>query len=377
MRRHSLYVIQQITGPFLVVVFSLTGVVWLTQSLRFVDLIINKGLGFGIFMQLTLLLLPSLLAVILPIALFAAVLYAHHRMVLDSEIVVMKAVGFSNITLARPALMMGLLVMLVAYAINLYFMPVGFRTFKDLEAQIRNSYASILLREGMFNTPVEGLTVYVRDRSSDGKLRGILVHDNRDLLEPTTVMAETGFLVKGDDGPRFVLENGNQQKIETDKGDLSMLHFDRYVFDFGAVTDMADTRFRQAEERFLDELLWPTDVVEARHRREFLAEAHRRLSAPLHALVFVLLGLAPLLSGEFNRRGERARILVAVGAAIAFEALVFGLASLSARMNWLIPTLYLVPVIVAVAAWYVMIVDPFRRRALRDRPSAPAAPAAP
>lgn len=361
MRRHTLYVIQQIVGPFLVVVFSLTGVIWLSQSLKFVDLIINKGLGFGIFMQLTLLLLPSLLAVILPIALFAAVLYAHHRMMLDSEIVVMKAVGFSNMTLTRPALFMGLMVMLVSYAINLYFMPVGFRAFKDLESQIRHSYASILLREGMFNTPIDGLTVYVRDRTSDGKLRGILVHDNRDPLQPTTVMAETGFLVRGDDGPRFVLETGNQQKIETDKSELSLLHFDRYVFDFGVVTDITGTRFRQAEERFLDELLWPTDVEEDRHRREFLAEAHQRLVTPLHALVFVLLGLVPLLSGEFNRRGESRRLLLAVVAAIAFQATAFGLASLSASMTWLIPVVYVLPAIVGAAAWYVMVVDPFRR----------------
>ena len=104
MRRFSLYIMGQLIGPLIVVAFSFTCVIWLTQSLRFIDLIINKGLSFGLFLYMTALLLPSLLSVILPIALFAAVLYTYHQLIVDREIIVLKAIGLSNARLALPAL---------------------------------------------------------------------------------------------------------------------------------------------------------------------------------------------------------------------------------------------------------------------------------
>ena len=64
MSRYSIYIMQQIVGPLTLLTFSFTGVIWLTQSLRFVDLILNKGLSLGLFLYMTLLLLPSLLAII-------------------------------------------------------------------------------------------------------------------------------------------------------------------------------------------------------------------------------------------------------------------------------------------------------------------------
>lgn len=361
MRRFSLYIMGQIVGPLLVVVFSFTGVIWLTQSLRFIDLIINKGLSFGLFLYMTALLLPSLLSVILPIALFASVLYVYHQLVVDREIVVLKATGLSNAGLAVPAIGIAGVVMLLCYAVNLYLMPLGFHEFKNIQSQVRNSYASLLLREGVFNTPVDGLTIYVRERGNDGELRGILVHEARTSSEPSTLMAESGKLVHTDDGPRLVLLNGNRQEIEARNGELSLLYFERYAFDFGDVTGLDAARFKEAKERLLPDLLWPRDVIEERHRREFAAEGHRRLITPVIGLLFVLVGLGALFSGDFNRRGSSWRLLFAVAVAVSLQALTFGLMDLIVRVPDLIPLIYLLFAIMVGVAWYVVALDPFRR----------------
>ena len=89
------YILWQLLGPTVFVTVTLTGVIWLTQSLRFLDLIINRGLSAGDFFYLTLLLLPKILVLLLPISLFSATVYIYHRLKTDSEIVVMRAVGLS------------------------------------------------------------------------------------------------------------------------------------------------------------------------------------------------------------------------------------------------------------------------------------------
>lgn len=357
MHRHFRYIFVQLIGPFLIVLMSLTGVVWLTQSLRFIDLIVNKGLSVSLFLTLTVLLLPSVLGIILPIALFAAVVYTYHRLISDSEIVVLRASGMSNLRLTGPALALAMLVTVAMFAVNLYFMPAGFRLFKDMQYEIRHSVASVLLQEGVFNTPVDGLTVFVRERTASGDLSGIMVHDSRDPIEPSTVMAESGQLIRTADGPRFILVNGSRQQIDAEDGQLSMLYFDSYAFDFGAGSEFAPVRFREAKERFLPELLWPNDVVEERHRREFTAEAHRRIVSPLFAVVTALIGAACLLVGEFNRRGQVARILIGVAAAVAFMSAAFAAQGLLVSMPWIAPIYHFGVVGIGLAAGYLIAAD--------------------
>src|SRR5205085_4000128 len=89
MRSLFLYVLRQIVGPFLLFTLVLTLVIWMTQSLRLLDIVINRGQSAVTFAYLTMLMLPSLLVVIVPIAFFGAALYVLNRLNSDSELVVM------------------------------------------------------------------------------------------------------------------------------------------------------------------------------------------------------------------------------------------------------------------------------------------------
>src|SRR6266481_4311623 len=104
MRSLFFYVVRQIVGPFLLFTLLLSLVIWMTQALRLLDLVINRGQSAGIFAYLTLLMLPTVLVVIVPIAFFAAVLYALNKLNSDSELVVMWSAGVSRLQLAVPVL---------------------------------------------------------------------------------------------------------------------------------------------------------------------------------------------------------------------------------------------------------------------------------
>src|ERR1700733_604906 len=178
--RLSNYVLRQLIGPVALFIFLLTSVVWLSQSLRLLDLVINRGQSAPTFLYLTVLMLPSLLVVILPIAFFAGALYGLHKLNADSELVVMSAAGFSRRQMLVPVLAVATIMMTVTYLCSLYLMPLGQRLMKEKEIDIRSDIGAAILNEGQFNTPAAGLTVFVRELSPEGQLRGILVHDERD-----------------------------------------------------------------------------------------------------------------------------------------------------------------------------------------------------
>jgi lipopolysaccharide export system permease protein len=362
------YILGQLVMATIFVTLALTFAIWLTQSLRLIDYIVNRGLPASTFLTFVGLLLPSFLGVVLPVSCFVAVLFVYHKLAMDSEMVVMRAAGLSQLQLARPALVLAALVTVCVYAISLYFLPLSFRHFKDLQNDFRNDFSAVLLQEGVFTALNDEITVYVRERSADGELRGILVHDSRDHDKPVTMMAERGALVPSESGPRVVMENGNRQQIERGTGRFSLLYFDRYTIELSDFGEIAQSRWREPKERFLPELLWPSDDRrDQRYRQELIAEAHQRLVGPLYTVVFALIGVAALLAGEFNRRGQAMRVLAAVACVAALEGISLALNDLATRSAAAVPAMYAAVLLAGGLSLYVL---------LRQRPARRSVPAA-
>lgn len=353
--RFQRYVLAQLAGPLLLFTLSLTGVVWLTQSLRSVDLIVNRGLSVGAFLSLTTLVLPSVLTLILPIGLFAAVLYAYQRLAAESELVAMVATGLSPWQLAAPALKLASLITLLCYAFTLYLMPAGLRSFKTMQTELRSDLSHVLLQEGAFNTLGDRLTVYIRERLPGGELRGILVHDSRDAQRPVTMMASQAALVLSAAGPRLVMLDGNRQEVERAAGRVSLLNFQRYELDLRAFMKNPESRWLEPRERYLHELLVLTDNLDdVKNAGRLRAEAHDRLVGPLYALSFTLIALAAVLGGEFNRKGKTLRLAAAVLVALVTRLAGVGLVTLSARTPLLLPLLYATALLPAIVAAHLL-----------------------
>lgn len=347
MKIYLRYLLWQLALPALLATVAFSGAVWLSQSLRFVDLIVNKGLPLTTFLYLTALLFPSLLLVVMPFALFCAVLFAYHRLSIESELIVMQAIGLSNVQLAIPGLILGLIITAIGYANSLYLMPSAFRSFKDLQFEVRRDFSHLLLQPGVFNAPAPNLTVYVRAAMEGGRLSGILVHDERIPNLPVTMMAEHGILVQGQNGPVFVLENGNRQELDRSdqaEADLSILHFDSYTLDLAAATTPPSDRNRRPKELFLNELFSPADEkLSDQERQRLTTEGHKRLTWPLNALVFATIGMTVLLTRRHDRRGPWRGMLLAVLVVVTVQALSTATSSLALREASLVPLLYLVP----------------------------------
>lgn len=341
------------------ITLGLTFAVWLTQSLRLIDFIVNRGLPASTFFTFVALLLPSFLGLVLPIATFCAVLFIYNKLTVDSELVVMRAAGMSPLQLARPAILVASVSTVAVYVITLYLQPLSYQSFKDLQSELRDDYSTVLLQEGVFNSLGDRFTVYVRERSGDGELRGILVHDHRDPEKPVTMMAERGALISAEDGPRVVMVNGNRQEIERATGRFSLLNFDRYTVEISELEDRPETRWRKPKERYLSDLFNPgSSVNDERYRDELIAEGHQRLVAPLYSLTFAFVGLAALLSGQFNRRGQLRRLLAAIFCVAALEGLSLGLHDLASDNLNAVPLMYLAVLAPIGASLYIMIHRP-------------------
>src|SRR4051794_11356308 len=294
--RLDIYIFRQVLLALIVATGGLTALIWLTQSLRFVDLVVNRGLSLVVFLRLTSLLIPSFVAIILPITTYVVIQFVYQRMATDRELTVMRAAGLSPWALARPALAVALLATGIGYGLSLWAVPASLSDFRQYQWEIRNKLAAFLLQDGVFTPVSEKLTVYVRSRDQDGALHGILVDDARDPTAHATILSERGRLIDGPNGPRVLLIDGSRQEIDHQTGRLNMLTFSQNEIDLATATKSEGVRPPDMSEVPLRDLLDPHPYFE-RDRPKFFAEGHRRLTTPLTTLSYALVGLFSALGG--------------------------------------------------------------------------------
>ncbi len=367
------YVFRQLLVALLAATTALVALIWLTQSLRFVELVVNRGLSLWVFLRLTGLLIPNFVAVILPITTFVVVQFVYTRLSGDRELTVMRAAGMSPLALARPALALALLVVASCYVLNISVVPTSYAAFREYQFQIRNRLAAFLLQEGVFTPVSEDLTVYVRSRERDGTLRGILIEDGRQKSSRATILAERGHMMDGPNGPAVLLESGSREEVDRLTGRLNVLTFARNSIDLAHGGKAEEVRYRDVNEMSLAELTHPEiSALNVRDSGKFLVEATRRRSTPLTALSFALVALLSVLSGSFRRHGNVLRPLAAVLCVVALLAAQLAVANLAARSTALLPLIWFVAGAPAlVCGWLLFIpgTGPFWRLRGAARPA--------
>ena len=321
------YIFRQALWPLLVALASLGGLALLTQSLSTLELIVQNRQGAGTFFRITVLALPQLVSIILPMAVLLAALYALNRLNTDSELVVARATGINPWQIASPVLRLALLAAVAHLLINLFVQPQAFREMRAALLDVRMDMASQMITPGEFTSPASGLTLYAQDILSDGTLLNMVIHDARDAEEPPTLyVAKTGTVERVGGFARLTLRDGSiQQRV--DPGALDYVAFGSHQVDLSDVI-ATDTVLRlKKSDRFLHELLFP-NAVDLQRADDFTAEAHARLSAPLYSPALALIALVFLARGRHRRMGYGGSI--AAAALMGFTARLVGFSLASA-----------------------------------------------
>jgi lipopolysaccharide export system permease protein len=340
----SRYIFRTTFSAFVVVLVSLTAVIWVTQALHDFDLMTSQGQTVLVFVGITGLIIPLLVLVIAPIALLIAIAHVLNKLSTDSEIVVMNASGMSPWRLFRAFLSVAIVVSLLVAVISAYFAPKGLRLLRDWLTEVRANVVQTIVQPGRFTTIENGVTIHIRERRSNGQLIGIFLDDWRNPAERVTMMAESGELHDNDKGTFLILQNGLIQRRLANERDPGMVVFDRYAFDLSQFAGGGAQAVKYSiRERYLWQLLFPDpkDQFYREQPGEFRAEMYDRLTAPLYPLAFAVLAFAYLGAPRTNRQSRTLSMLGAIGAVallrlIGFVSTVFG-----ATMPWMLSLQYL------------------------------------
>jgi lipopolysaccharide export system permease protein len=349
------YLFRQALTPLLAILAGLAGIAILTQGLSRLDIIVDQGQSALAFAWVTLLTVPQLVSLIMPLGVFFAVIYAVNRLHSENEIAVAFAAGISPWQIMSPILKLATVAALAHLAVNVVIQPASYREMRETTYSMKNDLAASLVREGEFTHAADGLTVYARTTGAGGSMRDLFINDGRNGARPTTYTARTGRMVESAGRPAIQMREGQIQRPNAD-GSIGVLNFDQYTLELSAFEGPEDQYLLKPSDRFLAELFFPdkTSFYDVRNAEKFLSEAHHRLSSPLLNPALALIALVGLLGGEFSRRGYGARIAIASGVAILVRFVALGIQAGAEDDSALNPVQHMFPLLVIAVGLFML-----------------------
>lgn len=367
----NVYIFKQIFIGFLLVCFSLLAMLWLTQSLRFVEMVTRQGLPVYLFAEMTSLLMPRIFNILSPVAVFVTVLFVYNRLIADRELVVMQSAGISPWQNSKAAVFLGILMALFNVFVMNWGIPWSESKFRDLEWRVKNNLTQMVFREGEFTSLKNGITVFIDKHEDDGSVSGIFVSDESKPNLKVTLTAEKGRIIQTEKGPRILFINGVRQEMNTKDYKFSTLSFSRYSAEFNNI-ESRKKKDQTVREKSVFELLQSgrDNTLDDHTQRKNIVEGNRRVLYPLYNLLFALLACVGLLVGNFNRRGQTKIITVEVLSMIIILGGDLAFTNLAGRSLMVLPLLYLNCLLPLFICFYLLFFyNPFyfRRFKIKER----------
>ena len=321
------YIVREMLAPSAIGLLVFTFVLLVDQIPRLLAVLVARSADLATILRVFLNLLPSILAVTIPMAFLLGVLLAFGRMASDSEIVALRAVGVSPVRLLVPVMMLSSVMTVITFYINAVALPAANQSYRELVFSLVVSRARTEVQPRTFNTDLlpGQTTLYVQDIEPEtGRWKNLLIHDIRDVREPRLILARTGELLVDRDRQtvRLVLGPGSEHTFSArDPLQYSRTTFGRMDWDLPVDEFFPDRKklllSKGDREMTLPELARHAAELQAQGKprtewAHFAVEWHKKFAIPSACLVFGLLGLALSLGSKKEARSSAFALSIAV-----------------------------------------------------------------
>mgnify|MGYP000032376197 FL=1 len=315
MGRFDKYMLHQLLLLFGLFSLILVLVFWVNKAVILLDTMMGNGQSITMFLRVSTLGLPTIIADVLPITAFIATVFAINRMSSESELVVVQAAGFSPWRLARPVLIFGVMVTFMVAALTHVIGPMAERELTLRKDEMSRDVTSKLLTEGTFIHPTKGLTFYVREISPAGELLDIFLSDNRSDKNRVFFLAQRALIIKDNEGPVLLMFDGESHNYNLTTTKLAVTTFDSFAYGLGEFFGETQTPARPLKARTTFDLLLASGVGAGQTAPDTVLTIrktiHERTARAMLALVAPLIGFGALIAGGFSRFGLWRQIFLA------------------------------------------------------------------
>jgi LPS export ABC transporter permease LptG/LPS export ABC transporter permease LptF len=321
------YIVREMLAPTGIGLLVFTFVLLIDQIPRLLAVLVARSADLSTIVRVFVNLLPSILAITIPMAFLLGVLLAFGRMASDSEIVAMRAVGISPLRLLSPVMALALVTTALTFYINAVALPAANQAHREIVFSLVVSKARTDVKPRTFSDKVlpERMMLFVQDiEPGSGRWKNLLIHDTRDLAESKLILARSGELVVDRErklvrvelGPGVQYSFFGQDPREYSQSSFGSMGWDLPVDEF--FPDRNKLLLAKGDrEMTLPELSLRIEELRAQGKPRlewgrFAVEWHKKFAIPGACVVFGLLGLSLSLGSRKEARSSAFALSIGV-----------------------------------------------------------------
>jgi lipopolysaccharide export system permease protein len=347
---------------FFLALFGISTIIWVFQAVNFLDIMIEDGRNYNVYLDYTLLNFPKIISRILPFALFFSFSYTLIKYETNNEMIIFWNHGVSKISVVNFFFWISILIMIVQIVLLSIVVP---KSQELARSKLRTSdidYFEGLIKPKKFNDTIKGLTIFAEDKVNNEEFKNIYIKKNDKKKGFQITFAKKGiFEFKGNQRV-LVLYDG--QTLTQNGENITNFNFSRS--DFG-LTNM-DTHFnahKKIQEQSTESLIQCMQSVfgiknynvincDKNNPRNMYKELFKRLISPFYLPVLILISLLLILTSKENLKYNKNKFLIFF---LGFGIIILSESSLGYIANNLIKnfSLAILPIILTLIIYLIFI----------------------
>lgn len=311
MKIYIKYILKNLLKYFVLILFILTMVVWITRTTRYIYYITDYGLSFVNFIVIIVNVLPNLLMLTLPISSFMSIIFSYNKLIKNNELIIFQNLGLKKINFLIPVFIFSFFVSILYYTITLYLLQLSNIKFEKIKLSMRNDAVKVLLNNTNFNS-FQNITLYAKEKNNDILYSVFLyIKSNEKTNYDNIIYASSGKIV----GTNIIFYNGNIQEFKKNESSLKTIFFDKYTIDISKYYDIDDAKV------FDYDLMSLKELFQIKNNKIVNAEIANRLLSPILSITLSILACMLILNIKFSRNENNKSIIFIYSACIVVFAL--------------------------------------------------------
>ena len=215
---------------FLISLFSSAIIIWVFQAVNYLDLMVEDGRDFILYLNYTLLNFPKILTKLIPFVIFFSISYIISKYETNNELMIFWNIGINKIELVNFFLKLSLIILILQLFLTAFIVPTFQEISRNLIRGSEFTFGESLFKPKKFNDTIKNLTIYIDDKDQDGYLKNVYIKKNISKNSFQVTFAKTGkFIQKGNNN---ILELYEGQTINKNDNKISNFTFSKSDFYF-------------------------------------------------------------------------------------------------------------------------------------------------
>ena len=308
---------------FLITLFSVSIIIWVFQAVNFLDIMIEDGRSYKVYISYAILNFPKIVSKILPFSLFFSFSYVLARYEIKNELIVFWNNGVDKITLINFFLRFSIIILLVQILLTTFLVPKSQELGRTFIRTSSVDFLDSFIKPKKFNDTIKNLTIYADKKNKNGNLENIYLKKGSDKDFQITYAKKGKFKVKGE---ARILELENGQTINNLNNKFTTFSFSKFDLNLSNIKSYTITTYKTQELSSLELILCVGKLKELRDTKQFdkivslncsfrnlhniYKELYKRLIIPTYLPILIIISLVLIIKSKESTNYLNFRILI-------------------------------------------------------------------